>query len=94
MSGFSESTAAAPPQVSFWRRLVVLLGLPGLGALGAYVLLATWIIPHTRLGGVERIRQLGLHLDNAFASGNTAAFLGDSVTLEGMIDMPSVDRAM
>ena len=81
------SRAAGPGVVITILRIVL---LPSLGALLGFVLLAKFLLPVIGLGSVERIVQLGQHLNARLSPAPTVAFLGNSITREG-VDTTIVD---
>jgi len=58
--------------------------LPAVGAAVGFLLLTKIVLPITGVGSVERIVQLGRHLDAPLAPTPTIAFLGNSITREGI----------
>jgi hypothetical protein len=58
--------------------------LPALGAILAFVLLAKVVLPITGVGSVERIVQLGRHLDTELSPAPMIVFVGNSITREGI----------
>lgn len=65
---------------------------PLLGAAGGFLVLVYVLLPQLGLGGVQRIIELGHHLDNRQDRHPAAVFLGDSITREG-IDGSIVETA-
>lgn len=57
---------------------------PLAGAAAGYVLLVSVLLPRLGVGDVERIVQLGHHLDHVDGRVAEVVFLGDSVTMEGI----------
>jgi hypothetical protein len=70
-----SAAAATILRMLFW---------PALGATLALVLLTKVVLPVTGVGSVERIVQLGRHLDTPFSPPPMIAFLGNSITREGI----------
>ncbi|HEY6565417.1 MAG TPA: hypothetical protein VIY86_13025, partial [Pirellulaceae bacterium] len=70
-------------QAAVLQPLLQLLCWSFLGIVTTYLALALWWIPHFGIGYVERIRQLGLHLDQHLPP-STVVLLGNSVILEGI----------
>ena len=66
------------------RLLCALILLPAFGALLGFVLLVKVVLPAIGIGTVERIVQLGRHLDQSLAPVPTIALLGNSITREGV----------
>jgi lysophospholipase L1-like esterase len=64
--------------------LIRMLALPAAGALLGLVLLVKVVLPTLGVGSVERVVQLGRHLDQPLAPAPTVALLGNSITREGV----------
>lgn len=93
MKPFRDSESGSPSRPR--PLIVVALGqvtMPLLGAAVGGVILVCVLIPRLGLGDVERIIQLGYHLDQTRSGSPYAVFLGDSVTMEG-IDAAIVQSA-
>jgi hypothetical protein len=74
------------------RAIVLILGSSVIGLVGAFLLLANVVLPVFGLGTVNRIAELGRHLDQPFSSHPIAVCLGSSITLEG-VDARIVTKA-
>lgn len=71
--------------------IVRMLVLPALGAVLGFVLLVKVVLPITGVGSVQRIVELGRHLNEPLTPAPTIAFLGNSITREG-IDIRLVEE--
>lgn len=78
------AVATGPSACRTVARAVVLIAAPIAGVALAAAMLVGWLIPTVGLGGVDRIRQLGRHLDAPRDGRPTAVVLGDSVAMEGV----------
>ena len=72
--------------------LLRILMAPAIGAAVGMLLLITVVLPTLGLGSVERIAALGRHLQADLQPRPVVAFLGNSITREG-IDAAAVDNA-
>ena len=72
--------------------LLWMLIAPAIGAAAGLLLLVTIVLPKVGLGSVERIAALGRHLQVDLQPRPVVAFLGNSITREG-IDTIAVDSA-
>ncbi len=72
--------------------VVRMLLFPALGAVLGFLLLIKVVLPITGVGSVQRIVELGRHLHEPLAPAPTIAFLGNSITREG-IDTRLVEEA-
>jgi len=61
-----------------------MLLLPALGAVLGFLLLVKVVLPLVGVGSVERVVQLGRHLDEPLAPAPCVALLGNSITREGV----------
>ena len=64
--------------------LLRMLVLPAVGAALGFLLLVKVILPLAGVGSVERVVQLGRHLDKPLAPAPSIALLGNSITREGV----------
>ncbi|HVU88617.1 MAG TPA: SGNH/GDSL hydrolase family protein [Pirellulales bacterium] len=85
-----EPTSVALP-TSLLRPIVRMLLWPALGAVLGLVLLVKVVLPTFGVGSVERVVQLGRHLDQPLTPAPSVAFLGNSITREG-VDTRLVDE--
>ena len=79
-----ESLKVESPIGTLMVVILRVLFWPAFGAVLAFVLLTKVILPITGVGSVERIVQLGRHLNAPFEPQPTIAFLGNSITREGV----------
>jgi hypothetical protein len=80
----AKAAASSEPSQSVLRPIARMVFLPALGALLGFVLLEKLLLPVIGVGSVERIVQLGQHLDEPFTPAPTVALLGNSITREGI----------
>jgi hypothetical protein len=78
------SQPTVTPALPVVRLLARFILLPALGALLGFVLLVKVVLPAIGVGTVERIVQLGRHLDQSLGPTPTVALLGNSITREGV----------
>jgi hypothetical protein len=71
------------PTVPAYRAIALLVGAPALGATLGLLLLVTLVLPNMSLGDLQRIIELGRHLDEP-APADRVVFLGDSIVRDGI----------
>jgi hypothetical protein len=88
MTATEERAVESPVQATAGPGVIVsllrIVLLPSLGALLGFVLLTRFVLPVIGFGSVERIVQLGQHLDAKLLPAPVIAFLGNSITREGV----------